>query len=200
MAMMMARITNVPALVEAEIVDTISHWYELVGEVMRSEAGRRVVEHDLYNQLVAGHFDVDTAVSLAEAGFGAADWALREWGHDYGDAGRWEELPRQVQGYCIRALRHAPLASYPRGVGDVVDHLTRDIGIQVMIDLASARWGMPATRASGTAAPSAGYFVTLALRKRGIKLKEQAVNRIYWQRGKFGARLAEALISLLKIP
>jgi hypothetical protein len=194
----MPRITNVPALVEAEIVDTISHWYDLIGEVMRSEAGRRVVENDLYCQLTAGNFDVDTAVSLAEAGFGAADWALREWGHDYGDAGRWDELPRQVQGYCIRALRRTPILAYPRGVGGVVDNYIRDIGICVMVDLAAERWALPPTRGSGTAAPSAAYFVALVLRKRGTKLKEQAVNRIYWQRGKFGARLAEAVISLLR--
>jgi hypothetical protein len=194
---MMARKTNVPALVESAIIDTIGHWHDLVGEVMRSEAARRVIEHDLYSQLVAGHFDVDTAVSLAEAGFGAVDWALREWGHDFGDAGRWEELPRQVQGYCIRALRHAPLASYPRGVGDVVDNLIRDIAIHVLIDLAAERWSLPPTRGSGTTAPSAAYFVALVLRKR-IKLKEQAVNRIYWQRGKFGTRLAAAVISLLR--
>ena len=45
--MMMARKTNVPTLVEVEIVNTIAHWCDLISAVMTSEAARQITEHNI---------------------------------------------------------------------------------------------------------------------------------------------------------
>jgi hypothetical protein len=63
----------------------------------------------------------------------------------------------------------------------------------VMVDVAANRWSLPPTRGYDTEEPSAAYFVSLVLRKRGHKLKEQQVNRIYRDHNKLAARLAASM-------
>jgi hypothetical protein len=189
MVMMMARKTNVPALIEAEIVSTIVHWCDLVGDLMTSEAARRITEHNILQRLQAGTLATTTVIAMAEAGHQGADIALRTYAATFIDAGREPELSAQVRAYAVRSLLR-PVVTYPKG-RKVIDTWTRDIGIAVMVTLAAARWSMPATRGRTTEEPAAAYFVSLALRKRGIaKLKEQQVARIYREHTALAARLA----------
>jgi hypothetical protein len=101
------------------------------------------------------------------------------------------ELPRQVQGYAVGALLR-DITAYPRGK-NIIDVFMRNIAIAVMVDAAAARWSLPPTRGAETAEPSAAYFVGLCLRKRGIKLKEQQVARIWREHNKLAARLAASM-------
>jgi hypothetical protein len=192
----MARRTAVPVLVATEIVDTISHWHSLIGAAMTSEAGRRVIQEDLGARLRAGTIETAVVIAMAEAGHQGADLALRAYAATYIDAGREPELSAQVRGYVVKSLLR-PIVTYPRG-HNIADTWTRDIGIGVMVDVAAARWSLPATRGRHTEEPSAAYFVSLVLRRQGIKLKEARVNRIYWRHGNLAARLAASVISLLK--
>jgi hypothetical protein len=189
--MMMARRTNVPAPIAAEITTTLEHWYDLVGGLMTSDAGRRIVREDIGRGLAAGTLETAWVIAAANAGHQDADLALRAFASTFADQGRWEELPRQVQGYAAGALLVAP-TTYPRGK-NFIDTWTRDLGIAVMVKLASARWELPATRSLSTEAPSASYFVALVLHRRGFKLKEQQVARIYRDHTKMAARLAASV-------
>jgi hypothetical protein len=95
---------------EAKVItDTIEHWWDKFTEVVTSETGRRVIEHDLCRRLLAGTFDVEVAVALAEAGFAAADAAMRAYVRAYVEQGRWNELSLQAQAFGSRSLERAPL-------------------------------------------------------------------------------------------
>ena len=193
---MMARRNDVPALLATEIADSISHWYDLIGAAMTSEAGRQMIQEDICARLHAGTIETAVVIAMADAGHRGADLALRAYAATYIDAGREPELSAQVRGYAVKSLLR-PIVTYPRG-HNIADTLTRDIGISVLIDLTAKRWSLPATRGRHTEEPSAANFVSLILRKRGIKLKEARVNRIHWEHDKLAARLATSVVSLLK--
>jgi hypothetical protein len=188
---MMARRTEVLATVEAEIVGTISHWHDLIGGLMTAEAARAIIRNDICNRLTAGTLDIAWVIEAAERGHQDADLALRAYAATFADQGRWNELPVQVQGYSVRALLRAP-TTYPRGK-NVIDTLTRDIGIGVMVNLAAERWSLSPTRGRSNLEPSASYFVALALRKRRTRLKEQQVARVYREHHRLAAKLAASM-------
>jgi hypothetical protein len=190
---MMARRTKVPAVFETEVINTIGHWYDdLIGHVMTTEVSRQIIRKDICNRLQAGTLDCAWVIEAASAGHQDADLAIRAYAATFADQGRWEELPRQIQGYMVGAMMRAP-TTYPRGK-NFIDTWTRDLGIAVMMDMASARWSLPPTRGRSSEEPSAGYFIALVLRKRGVKLKEQQINRIYRNHSKLAARLAASVI------
>jgi hypothetical protein len=178
MAAMTKRVTNVLPTVEAEVVDTISQWCELVGPAMTADAARKIIEHNICERLQAGTLATATVIAMADAGHQGADLALRAYAATFIDHGREAELSAQVRAYVVQSLLR-PFVTYPKG-HNVIDTFTRDIGIAVMVSLAAERWAMPPTRGRSTEDPAAAYFVALALRQRGIaKLKEQQVSRIY---------------------
>ena len=176
------------SLPEAEIVAVLGHWMDLIGAAMTSEASRAIVRKNICDRLRAGTLDIAWVIEAADAGHQDADLALRDYAATFADRGQWDELPVQVQGWAVRALLRAPV-TYPRGK-NVIDVLTRNIGIAVMVDLAVQRWSLAPTRGRSTEKPSAAYFVALVLCKRGIKLKEQQVARIYRDHKTLAARLA----------
>jgi hypothetical protein len=191
---MTARRTEVSPIVEAEIVAEIEHWLDLIGEAMTSAAGRMLMQREFLRQLEASDAaTLPTAeiIEVARSGNQAADLALRQFAATRMD--RWEQLTAQLQDYAIRCLTE-PLVSFPPGgATDVIDVWTRDIAIRVVIEVGAMRWQLPKTRSRGTLAPSAAYFASLALRKRGFRLKEGRVNRIYWERGTLAERVAASL-------
>jgi len=187
---MMGRVTSVSAPFRAEVVGVIDHWYSLVAELMTSEAGRRIMREDICRRLQAETLDVSAVIAAANAGHQDADLAIRAYAATFADEGRWEALPRQIQGYMVGAMLRAP-TTYPRGK-NLIDTWTRDIGIAVLVDLAATRWSLPPTRGGSTEAPAASYFVGLVLSKRGHKLKEQQIGRIHRDHNKLAARLARA--------
>jgi hypothetical protein len=189
---MMARRTSMPTPAADAITATILHWYDdLIGRVMTSESSRAIVRQDICNRLQAGTLDTAWVIEAAEGGHQDADLALRAFAATFIDQGRERELLAQVRAYVVRSLLRPPV-TYPRGK-NVVDVLTRNLGIAVMVDAAAARWSLPPTRGTETAEPSAAYFVGLCLRKRGLKLKEQQVGRIWRDHRKMAAQLAAAM-------
>jgi hypothetical protein len=190
--MMMARRTNVPTVFETEVINGIGHWYDYnIGHVMTAEVGRAIIRKDICDRLQAATIDVAWVIEAANAGHQDADLALRAYASTFADQGRWNDLPRQIQGYMVGAMLRPP-TTYPRGK-NIADTWTRDLGIAVMVDMAAARWSLPPTRGRSTEEPSAAYFVAIVLRQRGIKLKEQQVNRIYNSHNKLAARLAASM-------
>ena len=73
--------TEVPALMERRILNTIEHWIDLVGEWLTSEAGRRVLQDDICKRLHAGTIPTASVIAAAEAGHQAADLALRAFAY-----------------------------------------------------------------------------------------------------------------------
>jgi hypothetical protein len=91
------RVTNVPALIEAEIVGTIEHWHDLVAAAMTAEAGRRIIQSDIFRRLLAGTIETAWVIAAADAGHQGADLALRTFAATFIDQGREPELSAQVR-------------------------------------------------------------------------------------------------------
>jgi len=187
---------GLPARFEAEetIIRTIDHWYDLFSAVLTPEAGQRVVQHKFEQKLAAaGKENPETIaiiVALAEAGHRSAYFAARDYAAKFLE--HESNIPAQVRAYLIRLL-YMPPPTHPQSRGEVVDHLTRDIGIMVMVDLAVERWSLPKLNSSQRR-KSAAYFVALVFTRRGIKLTERQVRRIYQQRPQLAQRLAKFLV------
>jgi hypothetical protein len=186
---------NLPAIAETEeaIIRTIDHWYDLFAAVLTREAGQRVMQHKFEQVLAAAGKDpeiIAVIVALAEAGHPSAYFAIRDYAaklleHEL-------ELPAQVRAYLIRLL-YMPAPAHPQSRGEVVDHLIRDLAIRVMVDKAVERWSLPKLNSSQHR-KSAAYFVAFVLTRRGTKLTERWVRRIYQQRPQLAQRLAKFLL------
>ena len=171
-------------LVGAELDQALEH--------LTSEVGWERLAAYFREKLVRGSaLWIAQIIEWADAGHPAADRALRLYAADMKDHDRWNELPVQVRAYDIKVgLR--PFLPFPRG-RHVVQHLMRDIWITTAMTHAAEATGLPATRSRATTSPSIGYFLACACRKRGIKLKEQEINRIFWARDKLAARLEASM-------
>lgn len=195
----MKRCTEVSPIVEAEIIGEIEHWLDQIGAIITSDGNRALMKNEFLRQLIAGDAATLPTLEIIEAarcGNQAADLALREFLASRMD--HWQELTAQLRAYTIRCLTE-PLVSFPPGgATDTIDTWTRDIAIRAMVDMAAQHWGITKTRSRGTTAPSAAYFVSIALCKRGFKLKEARVNRIHWERGTLAERIGATLFPSLR--
>jgi hypothetical protein len=177
---------------KAEILRGISHWYDLVHEVMSAEAGRAFLRQQAYLALHEGTYPTARVIEAAEAGHPGADWALRRYAAEFIDYGREAELSIQIRAYVVRALVR-PVGAYPQG-RKYADIWTRDIAIAVMVDEAARRWNLSRTRNNATARKSAAHYVEIVMRRKGYKLKERQINEIVWRHN----RVADQLVSVLK--
>jgi hypothetical protein len=128
---------------DADITEHVEHWYELIAAVLGSEAGQLAVQGDIYRQLKAGDtatLPLDYIVAMADARHPPADHALRAFIHDHIDADRFADLPVQLRAYAQRALMRPPLDGYPSNAPQVVNDLTRDIAICVLVDQIVLLW------------------------------------------------------------
>jgi hypothetical protein len=107
------------------------------------------------------------------------------------DQGREGELLAQVRAYAVRTLLR-PFLPYPRG-RHVVQNLMRNIWLPLVVQHVADATGLEPTRGASTVAPSAAYFVSLAMKRKGIKLKEQEINRIFWDRHKLASALEASM-------
>jgi hypothetical protein len=184
---MSRRITEVaPADAEA-IVATLCTMHDIVRERITTDACRERLQVGLYDLLHRGALPVATVLAWARAGLPAADAAVRRHAYELWHAQ--QPRPPDVEAYIMGVVVEPVIPRYPRGHVETIDTWHRDIGIACMIDLTAKGTGLPATRSRATKAPSAAYFVAEMLTKKGHKLKEQAVNRIWWERGLLAARL-----------
>jgi hypothetical protein len=165
---------------EAEAVETISRWIDVIAVGLRSDTSHLLVRDAIRDILCKGTIPLMRVITVAEAGYRDADLALREEAAECID--RKEEMPTELADYAQCALKRS-LASYPRG-RNLVDTWTRDHGICFLVLQAHSRWNVPVSRShsrkpSAKEPLSACHLVALALNKRGCSIQERQVERIF---------------------
>ena len=185
--------TNLPAsVIEAEVVETIAHWIDLVAEMLTSEASRLMLRKHIRERLRAGTIPGMQVIAAAEAGHQDADMALRELAAQY--ISQRTQMPTELANYVQCALLQPPV-TYPQG-RNIADTWMRDIGIAVLVQLTKERWSLPKTRSRLTRNPnrlSACYLVARALGRHGINLSERRVEKIFDARTQIAARLSASM-------
>jgi hypothetical protein len=181
--------TTLPALVEAEAVDIIAHWVDLIAKMLTTEAAHRVLRKHIREMVRQGTIPTMQVIAAARAGHQDADLALRELAVETLDRG--EPLPTALGAYVQEALIRAPV-TYPPG-RNLADTWLRDIGIAVLAILAAERWQLRATRNRATARPSACSVVAAGLERRGFKIGERQVERIVQDHGRVAQRLSASM-------
>jgi hypothetical protein len=174
---------------EADMVDTVCHWVDLVAAMLTTEAARLTLRKYIRETLRQGTVPTMRVIAAAEAGHQDADMALREAAAEY--ISRREEMPTEIANYVQRALVMPPV-TYPPG-RNLADTWLRDIGIAVIVRLAIERWHLPATRNRASTKPSACYVVSLALGRRRHNVAERQVERIYGNHGRLARRLSASI-------
>jgi hypothetical protein len=187
--------TNLPAtFIEAEAVDTIVGWIDVVREKLTSDAARRALrEHireRLFRQEAIPRMQV---IAAAEAGNRDADLALRELATEY--ISRRVEMPTELANYVQRALMHPPVSDPPGR--NIADTWSRDIVIAILVQLTMVTWGVPATRSHHSKKSgrlSACRLVAVALGRRKHNLTERRVEKIFADHdGKLVERLSATI-------
>jgi hypothetical protein len=126
---------------EADMVDTVAHWIDLVAAMLTADAARLTLRRHIREMLRQGTIPTMQVIAAAEAGHQDADMALREAAAEY--ISRREEMPTEIANYVQRALVMPPV-TYPPG-RNLADTWLRDVGIAVIVQLAVERWRLPAT-------------------------------------------------------
>jgi len=188
----MARKTEVALADTARVVHILCTEIDNARERITTEASWQWLEKYFYEAL-AGRRTLSAAMVLAwaDAGHPAADQAVRRYGAEALDQYREGELLAQVRGQIVKILLR-PFVPFPQG-RHVVQNLMRDIWIPAVMQRAAEGTGLPPTRSAGAVAPSVAYFLSLAMKKKGFKLKERQLNRIYWERNKIAAELEASM-------
>lgn len=186
---------------EREIVAALEQWVSLIAERLNSEASHEIIRAEMIHQLERGtgaSVPIAHIIAMADAGHPAADDALRIYIHTAIDAKRFDDLPVQVQGYAMRALRRPSLApGYPSNHSQAANDYVRDAAIgYLLIDEIGRRWPQVPQLYSSHTRHSAAWLVALVFTRRGIKLHEQQVRRIYKGRQTIHRRLANFLLGL----
>jgi hypothetical protein len=184
----MGRKTEVSPADAARVVDIVCTEIDNAREKITSEASWARLEEYFYQGMREGEtLSTAQVLAWAEAGHPAADRAIRRFAAEMMDRDRESELLVQVRGYVVKTLLR-PFLPYPQG-RHVVQNLMRDIWLPAVVQRAADGTGLQPTRSAASTQPSAAYFVSIALGKKGLKLKEQQVSRIYWARNKIAAEL-----------
>jgi hypothetical protein len=192
----MVRIAEVLPADEARTVGIICELIDIARDHITTERSWAVLEQFFYEALLGRHtLSAAVVLAWADAGHPAADRAVRRYGAEVLDQHREGELLAQVRGQLVKILLR-PLVAFPQG-RHIVANLMRDIWLPLVVKNVADHIGLPPTRSRTTAQPSAAYFVAQAMNRRGFKIKEREVNRIYWGRNKLAARLE---VSMPRIP
>jgi hypothetical protein len=192
----MRRITAMSAADEAKVVDIVCSDLDKVREMITSEASWQRLQDFFYEAMLGRNtLAAATVIAWADAGHPAADRAVRRYAAEMVDQGRESELLVQVRAYIVKTMLQ-PFLPFPRGRHVVQNHM-RDIWIPLVVRRVAKSTGLPATRSASTKEPSAAFLLAAGLKKRGFKVKEREVNRIYWNRSKLAERLA---MSMPQIP
>jgi hypothetical protein len=189
--------SDLPATIdEAEAVEDISRWIDVIAVGLRSDASHLLVRDAIRDTLRKGTIPLMRVIAAAEAGHPDADLALREEAGECTKRG--EQMPTELANYTYRALMRPPV-SYPRG-RNLVDTWTRDHGIYFLVSQTRSRWKVPVSRShsrkpSAKEPLSACYLVARALNKRGYPIQERQVERIFgdFARAKTAKRLSASI-------
>jgi hypothetical protein len=188
----MRRRTEIAPADAAKVVEIVCVEIDNARERITSKASWERLERYFYEQMAHERtLSTVQVLAWAEAGHPAADLAIRHYAAEMIDHGRKNELLLQVDAYLIKTLLR-PFLPYPHG-HHVVQNLLRDIWLPAVVQRVADGTGFPPTRSASTEDPSAAYFVTIALQKRGFKIKERQLNRIYWNRNKLAPRLEASM-------
>jgi hypothetical protein len=163
------------SLSEAELIGVVSHWFDLVTELLQKESSHRYTQACLKTLIRQGTASAVKVIGWANDGAADAHAALLEVAAELIDRG--EQLPATIAGYAIQHLGK-PM---PRRKGrDAVDNLLRDQCIAVLVVLAVERWhpSLPMSRNKASTWPSACSLVSAALVKRRINVSERRVEKI----------------------
>jgi hypothetical protein len=190
----MPRRTDISPADKAKIVDLICAEIDNARKRITTEASWARLEEFFYQALLGRNtLDAAQVIAWADAGHPAADRAVRRYGAEALDQQREGELLIQVRAQMVKIMLR-PFVPFPRG-RHVVANLMRNIWLPTLIQNVAMGTGLSPTRSRSTAAPSVAYFVSLAAKRRGMKLKEQELNRIYGDRHQVAAELEKSMPS-----
>lgn len=179
---------------EPEIFATMRHWYELFAEALTSEAGQAVLEHKFRQVLAVDGRNpevLSALVMLAARGHRSAFLAMRD--HAAWVLEHEPHLSASVRAFLIQAL-YLPMPEHPPSRDGVIDSLTRDIGVRVLVEVAAKRWSLPKLNSTDRQR-SAAHYVGLIFAEHGHRVRsERHIRRIYQQRNRLAERLTQALI------
>ena len=177
---------------EERIITRLDGLADKFADMITTEACRDHLQQGLYELLHTGTLAVAQVRQWAEGGNPAADLALRRYAAEQIDLGR-ETV--QLKDFAIRRLLDPFILKYPKG-HSIADTWVRDIVIRAIMDVVADETGLPPTRNRVTETPSVGSFVHLLARKRGWRLKEQQINRIYYGHKEMAACLDASMPTL----
>jgi hypothetical protein len=177
---MAKRVTEVPAAYEAEIIAALDvAWLRAMNQTNTDDWWQRL-EHYFYYVLAQRRTKITALiVKWADAGCPASNRALWRYIRHVTDRDRFNDMLVQVRAYVVRASPDD--GSYPQGRPH---EYLRNIWITLVMAQVSAHTGIPATRGGATTTPSIAYFLSRAMTRRGTKLGEREINRIYGERHK----------------
>jgi hypothetical protein len=91
-------------------------------------------------------------------------------------------ISAQVRSYLID-LMDLPEPAAPPAKDQIIDNLTRDIAIRVLVEQGRARWPWLPLLNSGATQRSVAHYVAAILSRRGMPMGERQVRKICQQRG-----------------
>jgi len=185
---MAKRVTEVPAAYEAEFIAALDAAWLGAMKRTNTDAWWQRLEQYLYDVLTQqGAEFTKLIVKWADAGCPASNRALWRYIQHMTDGDRSNDMLVQVRAYVVRASPDGP---YPQGRPR---EFLRDIWITLVMQQVSAHMGVTATRSGGTASPSVAYFLSRLFERRGVKLGEREINRIYSDRQKLIEAIAGSM-------
>lgn len=167
------------SLIEAEMIGVVSHWFDLAHELLSTEASHRYTQARMKALIKQGTIPTVKVIGWANDGVADAHSALLQVAAEMMDRG--EQLPATIAGYAIQHLGK-PLP--PRRKGrDAADNWLRDQAIAGVVALAVERWHpqLPMSRNPASSWPSACSLISASLARRGIKVSEKRVEKIFHQ-------------------
>jgi hypothetical protein len=176
---MAKRVTEVPAAYEAEFIAALDAAWLGAMKRTNTDAWWHHLEQYLYDVLTQRRTEfTKRIVKWADAGCPASNRALWRYIQHMTDGDRSNDMLVQVRAYVVRASADGP---YPQGRPR---EFLRDMWITLVMQQVSAHMGVPATRTGGSASQSVAQFLSRFFERRGVKLGEREINRIYGDRHK----------------
>ena len=164
------------ALVEADMIGVVSHWFDLAHELLQTEASHSYMQARLKALIRQGTIPTVKVIGWANDGVVDAEIALLQVAAEMIDRG--EQLPATIAGYAVQHLGKPPT---PRGRGrDGVNNWLRDQCIAVLVAVALEHW--PHLPMTASTSPSVCSVVRAALGRRRINIStERRVEQIFYR-------------------
>jgi hypothetical protein len=172
------------------MIETAERWIDAIAEKMKSEHAHAMLRDHIREMLRQGTLPTMAVIAAARQGNEDADFALRKRIAEAIDND--EKLPTSLKAFNQEALFSPPLGRGRRG-DNITDLYVRDLGIAIMVGMAVMFFGLRPGRNRVSKQPSASHIVALALKRRGFKLSEWQIEKIFGQFGTVAARLSATI-------